>query len=94
MWKPIAMKDEHGKWLGRVMRAAEELDLVPRGLSEYELTLSTSHIYAIEYWKDFPRTNATHTEVTIPIEHSHIFDNFANEYKRMYPDNNVNTRAT
>ena len=83
-WKAIELKEAHGKWLASVIEAAEDLDLVPRGLSEYELTLSYSRIYAIEYWKEFPRTDATHTEVTIPNEHLHIFDNFANEYKRMY----------
>ena len=72
-----------GAWIARVQRAAEELGIIPAGLFEIEFNATPTRILSIEYWTGVPRTQANHTDVIIPDEHQHVFDNFAAEFANL-----------
>ena len=72
--------------LARVKRTAEEIRLVPPGLSEFEINSTPACVLSVEYWTDVPRTGANHTEVPIPAELQHVFAPFAVEIANLLAD--------
>ena len=65
--------------LARVKRTAEDFNLVPVGLSEFEVNSTPTRVLSVEYWTGARRTEAFHTEVPIPEELQHVFAPYATE---------------
>jgi hypothetical protein len=64
-------------------RTAEQLELIPEYLVEFEFNMIGDKIESVEYWTSVERRPEDHTLVDIPTEYKPVFNVFGKKFKEI-----------